>query len=282
MSSVGRSVRSGQRPAGDPIEEGMPGGDPELERRHADGRQRRVEVGDQRDVVEADDRDVLRHAQARPRAGRRSRRARRRRWPRTTASNVAAPRSPAIAVWPLRASNAACGDEVRRPSRSLPPQGRPVSLDDAPGRPCTPAARCVMQAIRRWPRPIRCSTAARAPATLSTSTLTSPRRRAARPAARSESRRAGAPERRIVDPRSGHDEAVRVLRAQQAFVRRRRTGQRLDHHPEARRARGAAPGRAASRRGRRRRRPARSTGAGRARSCGCVPPASWRAGAWGW
>ena len=91
-----------------------------------------------------------------------------------------------------------------------------------------------MQAIRRWPSEIRCSTAPRAPATLSTSTLGVPD---VRQGALQDDREAVADEldeRGVVDARAGHDEAVGVLGAEQGGVGGHRVveGERLDHDPE--------------------------------------------------
>ncbi len=91
-----------------------------------------------------------------------------------------------------------------------------------------------MQAIRRCPSEIRCSTAPRAPATLSTSTLgvDGVGKRAL------EDDREPVPdelhERRVVGARAGDDQPVGMLGAEEGRVRGGRIveGERLDHDPE--------------------------------------------------
>ena len=270
---LGRSsVRSGdRRPA---IRSRAPSRrQPEVVGRQADGGERRVEECRERDVVEADDRDVVGDAQARlahrrdgpegddvagDEDGRRSGRA-------GAARPSRGGRSPA--------SKAASATSSVVERRCRPPRARPGSRRAVPGRRCRRAGAFVMQAIRRWPSPIRCSTARRAPLTLSMSTLGDVEAR----------------QRALEDDREAVAGELGRGRRRRRAARRRRgrrragpgAGRRTSRRPgrAARPSPGSRPtgprrrGRAASRPGRRRRRPARPTGAGRSRAMWLLPPA---------
>ena len=90
-----------------------------------------------------------------------------------------------------------------------------------------------MQAIRRQPSPMRCSTARVAPLTLSMSTLgasipgSQPWRTIGKPSWASLTQAV------VVDARPGDDDPVRVLGPEQRVVRALDRVERLDHHPEA-------------------------------------------------
>ena len=230
MSSVGRRVRRGDRPAGDPLEEGSPGRPPEVVGRQADGGQRRIEVGGQRDVVEADDRDVAGHAQARlAQAG-----------DRADGDHVAGDedgvgrsvraRISAIARWPLAASNApsatrsgSSGEPGRRERR--PVAGEPLGrrgvgqrgVGDAGDPPMAerqqvldrePGAGLVVDVdarARPGPGSDPWITTGKPSRTSSTSSV-------------------------VVVARAGHDQPVRPPGAEQVRVAARRRRERLDQH----------------------------------------------------
>ena len=156
-----RPVR--HRPAGDPVEQGRAGGDAEVVRRQANGRQWRIEERREGDVVEPDDGDVVGDAQA-GLADRRDR---------AEGDDVAGDEDgldralgEELGHRPVAAAGVegGVGDEPLVERRSRPPRARPGSRRAAAGRRCRPAGALVMQAIRRQPRPMRCSTARVRPA----------------------------------------------------------------------------------------------------------------------
>ena len=281
MSSVGSSVRSGSARPAMRSSSARAGRQAQLEGRQADGRERRIEERREGDVVEADDRHVVGHAQAgladrgdRPEGddvagdergvdrgrgrgarpspgGRCRRRTRPRRRGRRRRRCPAASSADAVAVEPFLGGGVG---ERRVRDAGDPPLAEADQVLDRP-----PGAADVVDVDARD---------------------VEPGQRALEDDREAVAGEAG--EARVVDARPGDDEAVGVLGPEQRLVRAAVGVERLDHDPEAGRSGRPRRGRAASRPGRRRRRPARPTGAGRSPACGsCRRPGS-RAGAWGW